>query len=248
MPRPFHRHGGRHAERRPRDQRRPAGGRLPEVAVVQVTGTDKQGDAIARPVSWDGDGPPPLILMAPEPRGRPALAPGQRVLARLRPIPGRLPGRTATRAAASAGWTTRPAASSACSARGRARPHHPHRPPRQGGMDGAAGRGWRRRGGRDRAGRAVAASPARAEAGAGDRAARQHGRRPLGQPDRHPHARHSAGVPRRGAGRGGGRPRLLRSAGAPTCARCRWSPSTARMRAISTMRCSPNPTAPAASA
>ncbi len=56
--------------------------------MVQVTGTDKQGDALARPVSWDGDGPPPLILMAPEARGRPALAPGQRVLARLRPIPG----------------------------------------------------------------------------------------------------------------------------------------------------------------
>jgi len=56
--------------------------------VVQVTGTDPQGDAIARPATWDGSGPPPMILMAAEPRGRPALAPGQRVLARLRPIPG----------------------------------------------------------------------------------------------------------------------------------------------------------------
>jgi ribonuclease R len=56
--------------------------------VVQVTGTDPQGDAIARPVTWAGSGPPPMILMAAEPRGRPALAPGQRVLARLRPIPG----------------------------------------------------------------------------------------------------------------------------------------------------------------
>ncbi len=55
---------------------------------MQVTGTDLQGDAIARPASWDGDGPPPMILMAAEPRGRPALAPGQRVLARLRPISG----------------------------------------------------------------------------------------------------------------------------------------------------------------
>jgi ribonuclease R len=61
---------------------------LPEVAVVQVTGTDQDGDAIARPVNWQGDGPPPVILMAPEPRGRPALAPGERVLARLRPIQG----------------------------------------------------------------------------------------------------------------------------------------------------------------
>jgi ribonuclease R len=56
--------------------------------VVQVTGTDPEGDAIARPVGWAGNGPPPMILMAPEPRGQPALAPGQRVLARLRPIPG----------------------------------------------------------------------------------------------------------------------------------------------------------------
>jgi ribonuclease R len=56
--------------------------------VVQVTGTDPEGDAVARPASWEGSGPPPMILMAPEPRGQPALAPGQRVLARLRPIPG----------------------------------------------------------------------------------------------------------------------------------------------------------------
>jgi ribonuclease R len=60
--------------------------------VVQVTGTDNQGDAIARPVTWEGNGPPPMILMAPEARGRTALAPGQRVLARLRPIPGRFAG------------------------------------------------------------------------------------------------------------------------------------------------------------
>jgi ribonuclease R len=56
--------------------------------VVQVTGTDPQGDAIARPVTWEGSGPPPMILMASELHGRPALAPGQRVLARLRPIQG----------------------------------------------------------------------------------------------------------------------------------------------------------------
>ena len=63
-----------------------APGRLPDAMVVQITGTDPDGDAIARPVDWDGDGPPPLVLMAPEPRGRPALAPGERVLARLTPI------------------------------------------------------------------------------------------------------------------------------------------------------------------
>ena len=73
-------------------------GQLPESMVVRVTGTDPDGDAIARPVSWQGDGPPPLILMAPEARGRPALAPGERVIARLKPIgSGKYEGRTIKR-------------------------------------------------------------------------------------------------------------------------------------------------------
>ncbi len=69
--------------------------RLPESMVVQVTGTDPDGDAVARPVYAAGerpDGPPALILMAPEARGRPALAPGERVLARLKLIPSSRPG------------------------------------------------------------------------------------------------------------------------------------------------------------
>lgn len=65
-----------------------APGRLPEAMVVQITGIDSEGDATGRPVGWDGDGPPPLVLMLPEPKGQPALAPGERVMARLRPIPG----------------------------------------------------------------------------------------------------------------------------------------------------------------
>ena len=69
--------------------------------VVQVTGTDPDGDALARPASWDPEnGPPPLILMHPEPPGRPALAPGERVLARLKPVgAGRYEGRTMRRLA-----------------------------------------------------------------------------------------------------------------------------------------------------
>ena len=75
-----------------------APGKLPESMVVQITGTDPDGDALARPVGWQGDGPPPLILMAAEPRGRPALAPGERVIARLKPIsPGKYEGRTLKR-------------------------------------------------------------------------------------------------------------------------------------------------------
>ncbi len=79
-------------------------GRLPEGMVVQITGTDTEGDPIARPVSWQGDGPPPVIFMAPEPKGQPALAPGQRVIARLKPVgPGKYEGRTIKRLEESAG-------------------------------------------------------------------------------------------------------------------------------------------------
>ena len=73
-------------------------GRLPEAMVVQIIGIDHDGEATARPVGWQGDGPPPLVLMAPEAKGRPALAPGERVMARLRPIgAGKYEGRTLKR-------------------------------------------------------------------------------------------------------------------------------------------------------
>ena len=90
MPRPFNPSG----KRSQASGNRPP--RLPETLVVQIIGTDTDGDALARPVAWSqGDGPPPRIVMAPEPRGHPALAPGERVMARLRPIgSGRYEGRT----------------------------------------------------------------------------------------------------------------------------------------------------------
>ncbi|MBV9252324.1 MAG: VacB/RNase II family 3'-5' exoribonuclease, partial [Acetobacteraceae bacterium] len=83
------------------DGRRGRGDALPEALVVQITGTDPDGDALARPAAWDKTaGPPPLIHMAPEPRGRPALVPGERVLARLKRIgAGRYEGRTMHRLA-----------------------------------------------------------------------------------------------------------------------------------------------------
>jgi ribonuclease R len=72
---------------------------LPETAAVQIVGTDPDGDALARPVDWDRTaGPPPLIRMLPEKPGMAALAPGERVLARLRPFgPGRYEGHTLRR-------------------------------------------------------------------------------------------------------------------------------------------------------
>jgi len=73
-------------------------GRDTDAIVVRITGTDPDGDAIARPVEWTGDGPPPMVLMAPERRGQPALAPGEKVLARISPIGnGKWEGRTLKR-------------------------------------------------------------------------------------------------------------------------------------------------------
>ncbi|WP_419758487.1 ribonuclease R [Acidisoma sp.] len=65
---------------------RAGGSRLPEAIIVEITGIDTEGDAIGRPAEWRGDGPAPTIFMQPEARGQAALAPGQRVLARIKPI------------------------------------------------------------------------------------------------------------------------------------------------------------------
>ena len=59
-------------------------GTLPNVAVVEVSGLDRDGDPVARPVSWDGEGPAPAIFLSTERKG-PAPAVGDRILARLSP-------------------------------------------------------------------------------------------------------------------------------------------------------------------
>jgi ribonuclease R len=81
--------------------------RLPDMSVVEVIGTDPDGDPIARPVQWDSaNGPPPVVYMAREPKGQPALAPKERVLARLKFLgANKYEGRTFKRIAAAA--TTR---------------------------------------------------------------------------------------------------------------------------------------------
>ncbi|TVR98196.1 MAG: ribonuclease R [Rhodospirillales bacterium] len=56
---------------------------LPRVAVIEITGTDTDGELLARPQSWEHDAPPPMIYVAPERRGPAALGPGERALARL---------------------------------------------------------------------------------------------------------------------------------------------------------------------
>ncbi|WP_035178739.1 ribonuclease R [Acidocella facilis] len=86
-----------HAERAGR-KRFTEAGRLPENALVEVTGIDRDGEAIAKPVLWEGPGRPPVIFMQPERAGAAALAPGAKVMARLRQIgPDKYEGRTLKR-------------------------------------------------------------------------------------------------------------------------------------------------------
>ncbi len=60
-------------------------GSLPAVTVLEVTGPDRDGDMLARPVTWEGDDQPPIIYMVPDQRRRLQPGPGDRVLARLSP-------------------------------------------------------------------------------------------------------------------------------------------------------------------
>ncbi len=70
-------------------------GGLPEVTVVVIEGVDADGEVLARPMQWKQEGRPPRIYMAPERRGHPALAEGDRALARLKRNPdGSYTGRT----------------------------------------------------------------------------------------------------------------------------------------------------------
>ena len=57
-------------------------GELPEVALVEVSGTDDDGELLARPLNWDSNEKPPVIyLIAPKDGDAPG--PGDRLLARL---------------------------------------------------------------------------------------------------------------------------------------------------------------------
>ncbi len=68
---------------RGRGRRLSSTARLPAVSVVEITGLDGDGEPLAQPVGWRGEGAPPRIIMLPEKRGRSGLAIGDRVLARL---------------------------------------------------------------------------------------------------------------------------------------------------------------------
>jgi ribonuclease R len=63
-------------------------GALPDVGVVEITGTDSDGELLARPLNWEGEGRPPRIYMAPFRPGEAAVGVGDRVLAKLKRVRG----------------------------------------------------------------------------------------------------------------------------------------------------------------
>ncbi len=63
-------------------------GSLPEVMVVEITGTDSDGELMAKPLVWREAERPPRIYMAPERRGQAPLGIGDRVQARMRRLRG----------------------------------------------------------------------------------------------------------------------------------------------------------------
>ncbi len=69
-----------HLEKRKKTYRDPE--TLPPVSVCEITGPDGDGDLLARPMEWRGEGPEPRILMV-ERRSDAALGAGDRVLLRL---------------------------------------------------------------------------------------------------------------------------------------------------------------------
>ena len=69
-----------------RDERAGDGGTLPKVLVLEVVGSDADGELLARPQRWRGPDEPPRIYLVAERRGGPAPATGDRVLARLQAL------------------------------------------------------------------------------------------------------------------------------------------------------------------
>ncbi|HWM61209.1 MAG TPA: ribonuclease R [Rhizomicrobium sp.] len=57
-------------------------GELPEVGIIEITGTDADGETLARPLDWNSNEAPPVIYLMPPKEGG-ALGLGDRVLARL---------------------------------------------------------------------------------------------------------------------------------------------------------------------
>ncbi|MBC7133026.1 MAG: ribonuclease R [Roseovarius sp.] len=74
-----------HLEKRKKTYRDPD--RLPPVSVVQISGQTADGELLARPLEWHGEGVEPVILMLQR-AADPALGEGDRILARLQEVRG----------------------------------------------------------------------------------------------------------------------------------------------------------------
>ncbi len=60
-------------------------GALPPVTMLRITGVDADGELLARPESWEGEGPAPVILVLPK-KSDPTMGPGDKVLAKTRAV------------------------------------------------------------------------------------------------------------------------------------------------------------------
>ena len=74
-----------HLEKRKKTYRDPD--RLPPVSVLQVSGQTVDGELLARPLEWHGDGVEPVVLIIQR-ASDPALGQGDRILARLQEVKG----------------------------------------------------------------------------------------------------------------------------------------------------------------
>jgi ribonuclease R len=61
-------------------------GALPDMGVIEVTGSDSDGELLGRPLAWEEQGRPPRVFLAPWRKGEAAVGVGDRVLCKLRRI------------------------------------------------------------------------------------------------------------------------------------------------------------------
>ena len=74
-----------HLEKRKKTYRDPD--KLPPVSVLQVSGQTDDGELLAKPLEWQGEGVEPVVLLIPR-ASDPALGEGDRILARLQEVKG----------------------------------------------------------------------------------------------------------------------------------------------------------------
>ncbi len=74
-----------HLEKRKKTYRDPD--KLPPVSILQINDQTPDGELLARPLEWRGEGKEPVVMLVPR-ASDPAMAPGERILARLQEVKG----------------------------------------------------------------------------------------------------------------------------------------------------------------